>query len=152
MLSITSLKNKLAEQFSDLDFQEGEDFLWNASTKTVTYATNPTDDPALLLHETAHALLNHRGYSRDIELIQIERQAWDYAKSELGPQFGVPISEELVEDSLDSYRTWLHKRSTCPSCGLNGIQESQKTYRCINCRSRWSVNEARTCQLNRTRI
>lgn len=152
MPSITSLKNKLAKQFSDLNFQEGEDFLWNASAKTVTYAASPADDPALLLHETAHALLNHRGYSRDIELIKIERQAWDYAKSKLGPQFKVPVSEDLIEDSLDSYRTWLHKRSTCPSCGLNGIQESQKTYRCINCRSRWSVNEARTCQLKRTRI
>ena len=152
MPSIISLKNKLAEHFADLNFQEGEDFLWNPSTKTVTYADDSVDGPALILHETAHALLNHRGYSRDIELIKIERQAWDYAKDELALKFNVKIDDNLIENSLDSYRTWLHKRSTCPSCGLTGIQESRQTYRCISCRSRWSVNEARTCQLKRTKI
>lgn len=152
MPSITSIKNKLARDNPTLTFVAGEAFSWNPTTRTVSFTPGAEHEHELLLHESAHALLDHRGYSRDIELLRMEREAWDYATTTLSPRLQVAIDPEVAQDSLDTYRTWLHKRSTCPACGLNGVQDSRTTYRCIHCQERWSVNEARTCQLKRTRL
>ena len=53
----------------------GEMFRWNYTACAITY--NPNDPHACqrLLHEYGHALLNHAGYSHDIELIAMERAA-----------------------------------------------------------------------------
>lgn len=151
MRSIVSLKAKLAHDNPSLTFTKATDFSWHPDTNTITYTTGGSHDPALLLHETAHALLRHSDYSRDIELLRMEREAWNYATDTLAPLYEIVIDDSLVEDSLDTYREWLHKRSLCPDCNLNGIQASRFDYRCLHCHKRWRVNEARTCRLRRTK-
>ena len=78
----------------------------------------------------------------------MERAAWDKAL-ELAKTVNVDIDEELIETSLDTYRDWLHDRSTCPSCNATGIEASKQQYECISCHTTWRVNEARDCSLRR---
>jgi DnaJ-class molecular chaperone len=152
MLSINSLINKLHHDHPSLVFQSGDDFAWDPANKTISYDKQASHAESSLLHEAAHALLGHTAYSRDIELLRIEREAWEYAVHTLAPTYNISIEDAIVESSLTTYRDWLHKRSTCPNCQLNGIQESTAVYRCVHCHTRWSVNEARTCRLRRAII
>lgn len=152
MPSITSLVANLAKDYPHLHFMQSDDFLWNPHTRTVLFTPNTPHAQSLLLHETAHALLNHEEYRHDIELLKIEREAWDYALDTLAPRYAVDIESNLIEETLDTYRDWLHKRSTCPHCHINGLQATPTTYRCLQCRTHWTVNEARTCRLQRTSL
>jgi hypothetical protein len=148
MPSITSLADRLQRDYPDIIFTEGDDFHWSPSNKTVTY-TQSSEDQASLLHELSHALLGHTDYKKDISLIEMERDAWQYAKDNLGPVYDLPIIDEITEDALDSYRDWLHARSTCPACQATGIQTKREEYKCLACRTKWRVNEARICALRR---
>ncbi len=151
MVTTQSLVNRLSDDYPLLTFTltEGR-CAWNPLANEVLYSadTAPTD----ILHEVGHALSGHKSYTSDVELLRMEREAWEYAVRTLAPQYGVTISEDTVETALDSYREWLHRRSLCPTCNLNGVQESRNTYRCVHCHKRWDVNEARTCRLKRTTI
>lgn len=152
MPSIASIVDKITLHYPALTLAVSDDFSWSPQTKTVYYHPEAPHADNFLLHELAHALLQHDSYARDIELLKLEREAWDYARQTLGVQFGVTIDEVIAEDSIDTYRDWLHKRSTCPECHLNGVQESRIAYRCVHCQKHWQVNEARTCRLKRTTI
>ena len=148
-MPVNGLLNSVIGQFHLLSFVAGDEFRWSPQDKSITY--NP-DDPHLadrLLHEVAHAELQHRQYERDIELIAFERDAWQYARATLAPTFGVSIESDTIEDDLDTYRDWLHARSTCPSCGATGIQTNTKEYTCVACRTIWTVNQAIGCGLKR---
>lgn len=147
-MPLTSLLKKLSADYPEIHFVEGEHFLWSPEKSTVSYEV--AGDPALLLHELGHALLGHTGYERDIELIAIERDAWSKA-TELSSKHGITIAEDTAEDHLDTYRDWLHARSTCPACTSTGYQTGLKAYACPACSQTWSVNEARVCQLRRTK-
>lgn len=147
MPSTNSLVSKLRTDFPDYRFVEGEDFHWAPEEQTIYFT--PGDDAAALLHELAHAELNHATYARDVLLLAMERDAWHYAKRRLAGPYGVTIDEEAVQDSLDTYREWLHKRSLCPNCEATGIQARKELYRCLACESTWHVNEARACALRR---
>ncbi|UTX51244.1 hypothetical protein KI440_03490 [Candidatus Saccharibacteria bacterium TM7i] len=148
-MPLTNLLQKLKLDFPHLTFEEGADFLWSPEKSTVTYKKE--GDPALLLHEIGHAQLQHSEYTRDVELISMERSAWEKAK-ELGAVYRIVISDDTVEDHLDTYRDWLHARSTCPSCTAVGYQTGQFTYACPACSQEWRVNEARVCGLRRTKL
>jgi lipopolysaccharide biosynthesis regulator YciM len=102
----------------------------------------------LLIHELAHALLNHKNYRRDIELIEMETAAWHEAK-QYGEKYNVEIKEDVIQDHLDTYRDWLHARSSCPNCLATGYQTKHLTYECPACTHSWKVNEARLCALRR---
>src|SRR5690606_3649939 len=128
----------------------GDQFHWSPETKMVTYA-NDSDD-ASLLHEVAHAALGHNRYIYDIDLIKMEREAWDYVTSHLAPQYTVAINEDDIESMLNTYRDWLHDRSLCPHCEATGIQQSIHLYTCVACSRQWRVNEARSCALRRYQI
>lgn len=151
MQSTTSLVSKLQSAYPDLLFTIGEDFRWSPENKTITYPSNTTD-AASLLHEVSHAILEHASYSRDIELIEMERAAWQYAQTHLAGTYDVAILTDDVEDSLDTYRDWLHSRSLCPQCGATGVQIKSAEYKCIVCFTHWRVNEARGCALRRYKI
>lgn len=151
MRSITSLITKLRADFPQFAFAPGEQFHWSPSEQTVYYA-EPSGDAPSLLHELAHAVLGHRQYARDIELIAIERDAWSYAVETLGPRYNVVIDEDAVEDSLDSYRDWLHARSLCPGCQATGVQTARHQYKCLACSEQWRVNDARMCALRRYKL
>lgn len=149
MPSMTSLYKRLLADFSEFNFVQSDTFLWSAQTNTVHIDPNTPDAEAFSLHELSHALLGHNGYSYDIDLIKLERDAWQYAVSNLGVRYGVIINEHLIQDNLDTYREWLHARSTCPSCNAAGIQAKNYSYRCLGCGTTWRANEARLCSLRR---
>lgn len=150
MAKTSSLAAKLQLDFPDIRFESSDDFYWSPSTSTI-HAPVITDkkDTLTLLHEVAHALLGHHHFKRDIDLIRIEREAWDYVRDTLAPRYAIPAREDDIEDMLDTYREWLHARSTCPQCSLTGIQTDTSLYRCLGCGSDWRVNDARRCGLKR---
>lgn len=152
------LIQKLSQDNPDILFEEGEVFSWSPTKRTVFYKTNELGAPALLLHETSHALLEHRNYQRDVELVSMEAAAWDKAKeyateleAEYAKSFKVVkiVTEDQVQDHLDTYREWLHNRSTCPKCTAIGYQTDPLRYACPACSHKWRVNEARVCALRR---
>ncbi len=148
--AFSSLLKKLSKDFSAISFKAGDEFRWSSSTHTVWYVSE-SNDTVTLLHETAHGILEHSMYSNDIELLRLERDAWTKA-IDLGVAYGVTISDEHVESSLDTYRDWLHTRSLCPTCQQNGIQENENQYLCVICGQKWRVNDARHCSLKRRKI
>lgn len=148
MQSTTSVLLQLKNNYPQFSFKIGDNFLWSPSDSTIYYDKSIDYRPAFLLHELAHALLGHNSYDRDIQLITMERQAWDHTK-ELAPPYGITIPDDIVQSNLDSYRDWIHDRSTCPNCKATGIQTERIIYSCPACRHQWRVNEARTCALRR---
>ncbi len=86
------------------------------------------------LHELGHALCGHKCFRLDLERIKIENEAWDKAKA-LAAIYKVPIDEDYIQDELDSYREWLHKKSRCPNCGLTRYQTTDSLYHCPRCES-----------------
>lgn len=149
MQTIESLLKQLSNEFPDLSFHGDELFRWDPKLKTVFYNQSQENAISYLLHETGHAALKHNTYSRDIELIAMERDAWQYAKTVLAPRLDLTVPARIIEDSMDTYREWLHSRSTCPSCNANGIQTEGNKYTCVACLKSWSVNLATGCQLKR---
>jgi len=154
MPSTPSLLTNVKRAFPHLSFQEGDDFRWDYEAQTITYPGSPMDDQwaAQLLHEVSHGELHHQSYNRDIELIGKERDAWEYASSQIASSFGVIIDKEVIGTAMDSYRDWLHARSTCPQCTATGLEVKKHVYQCPACRHEWRVNEARLCGLRRYHI
>ncbi len=150
MPSTLLLIAKLQGDFPDIRFTAGDIFRWSPSEQTIYYSN--VCDTASLIHELAHALLGHRDYLRDIDLLTMERDAWEYATTTLAERYGLQLDEDIVQDSVDTYRNWLHARSTCPSCRATGIQTATTLYACIACSAEWRVNEARSCALRRSSI
>jgi hypothetical protein len=148
MPSTRSLLPKLKKDYPQLLFTPSGHFSWSPGAHTVFYDEVDTSNTSLLLHELAHGLLDHHDYSKDIELVAMESQAWDKAL-ELAPLYGIKITDDTVQDSLDTYREWLHARSTCPECEATGYQSGKNLYTCVACSHEWRVNEARLCALRR---
>lgn len=149
MPSTHPLLDSVVQAHPEISFQSGERFEWQPGATTIMY---DLDDPAFnahLLHELGHALLDHDNYERDIDLIAMERDAWQMARLELATRFGIEISGDIIHNDMDTYRNWLHERSTCPHCGSSGIQIRKHEYKCVTCLKTWRVNEARTCSLRR---
>lgn len=146
---IQPLLKTVASEFTDIHFKASNSFEWHPSDKTVTYDPADPDFDSRLLHELSHALLEHRTYERDIDLIAMERDAWQHARIELGSRYSVVIDGDIIHHDMDTYRDWLHGRSTCPHCESSGLQVNKQTYRCVTCLKTWRVNEARTCSLRR---
>jgi hypothetical protein len=149
MPSTNSIINTLQTDFPQFHFKTASEFWWSAATKTIYIDQDAEHNQVFALHELSHALLGHYGYKRDIELLKLERDAWDYAITTLAPRYGVTINEDTVQDNLDTYRHWLHARSTCPECEAIGLQTKEQSYSCIGCGHKWRVNEARLCALRR---
>jgi hypothetical protein len=148
MPSITSLATKLQADFPAFTFTGADEFRWSPKEKTIFY-DQTSDDQASLLHELSHASLHHTDYTKDIELIEMERDAWEYATIHLAKRYAVPIDDATVQDALDTYRDWLHARSTCPHCKATGLQTKKNQYKCLVCETEWRVNDARVCALRR---
>ncbi len=142
---------RLAEEFPAIIFRADKRFYWSPETQEVVYNVTATGDEArwALLHETSHALLNHSNYKNDFELVEMEVAAWEYAK-QLATRLRLEaIDENHIQDCLDTYRDWLHKRCLCPRCGIRSFQQSAKQYSCHNCSSTWRVTPSRFCRAYR---
>lgn len=152
MPSVANVLSVLKTQYPNVNFVKGNKFAWSPSNKTVTYHitnTNDTQSAWALIHEVAHASLNHIDYKSDVDLLRHEVAAWQEAKT-MAIDLGVPIDEDHIQDCLDTYRDWLHKRATCPSCNVVGLQRSDGTYGCFNCQTSWKVPSSPLCRVSRT--
>lgn len=149
MPSTPSLLEQILRDHPQITFTVHDDFEWSPSSRTIFYDPNDSLWEARLLHELGHAELSHTSYNRDIELIAHERDAWQQAKTILAPHYNITIDADTIEHDMDTYRDWMHARSTCPKCSATGLQTKDQEYTCVVCRNTWRVNEARTCQLRR---
>jgi hypothetical protein len=136
---------KLQKRLPSVSFEAGDTFCWSPTQDKLIY--NPASKHAKwsLLHETAHALLGHKAYNHDVELLLLEVEAWETAK-QLGEELGEDIHEDHIQDCLDTYRDWLHQRSTCPRCGCVSLQLTAAQYQCHNCVAIWNVSASRFCR------
>ncbi|HSW81805.1 MAG TPA: hypothetical protein VLG40_05450 [Candidatus Saccharimonas sp.] len=149
----THILAALRKDFKAYEFIQGAGFAWSSSQRQIIYpAVESVKDIWSLLHEIAHAELGHIDYALDVELLGQEVAAWELAKIRLAPPYCGAVPQEFIEEHLDTYRQWLHRRSLCPTCQQNGFQTTQNTYSCSNCRCLWRVNEARLCNLQRVRL
>jgi len=133
----------LRSDFPDLKFEVEEVFRWDPVGRIVSldWRGRPGNKSALLgLHELAHAVLLHKDYNYDIELVRMESEAWEKVKVDFCGRYGVKWDEDLAQGELDSYREWLHRRSLCPVCGRSGWQSGDNRYRCV-CENSWGVNK-----------
>ncbi|MFA5004202.1 MAG: hypothetical protein WC498_02890 [Candidatus Saccharimonadales bacterium] len=139
---------KIQADHPQLSFAEGSHFSWHAHRNHVSYKASKNGDHKgtwALLHEVGHALLAHAEYTNDVQLLQMEVVAWEKA-TELAKSYGLEIDEDYMQDCLDTYRDWLHLRSTCPTCHSRSAQETPSTYRCFNCQTTWKVTRSRLCR------
>lgn len=148
-----SILSAIKSDYPKIKFKVGDQYYWSPSLQTVFYAplNNGSIDNVLLIHELSHAILNHSSYKKDIDLLKIERQAWDKTL-ELASAYNVRVNTTEANDALDSYRDWLHNRSVCPTCSAIGLEVDNKEYSCVACGAKWRPNEARICQLKRYKI
>ena len=141
---VDSFVDSLSTDYPQFKFRPGKEEHWSPRTKTITF--NPAQPNKQLyfgiLHELAHALLQHNTYHGDFELLKMETQAWKMA-AEIGLKYEIDIDEEHIQNCLDTYRDWLHRRSTCPTCGTHVLQRDISTYQCYNCQTIWQVSSGR---------
>ncbi len=143
------LLKALRQDFPQITFTIGDAFCWSPVTSEVFYKTNyKQEDNAKfsILHEVAHALLGHKQYASDYQLLQIEMAAWEFA-SKLAESYSLIIDDNHIQNCLDTYRDWLYRRSICPNCSSKSIQSDDLAYyQCFNCHSRWSVATSKFCR------
>lgn len=148
-MGINDLVEKLKDDFPSLSFVAGTRAYWSPEQQQVFYrVTTGSKEQAkmwALLHEVGHAVLAHKSYTTDIDLLRKEVEAWAKAE-ELAVVYGSTIDNTYAQDCLETYRQWLFKRSTCPSCGARGVQNTEKEYICLNCEMHWSVSTSRFCR------
>ena len=141
-----SLIDKLVKDYPGISFVSGDTFLWSPKKKEIIFINKESKSSVWsLLHELGHALLYHTSYDSDLELIQIEANAWEKA-SQLGNKYGYKIDTNHIQDCLDTYRDWLHRRSLCPNCDSQSFQKDSRKYRCFNCNAEWCVSSSRLCR------
>lgn len=141
----------LSARFPRLTFTAAEQFYWSPEAGEIFYRRGARGRKALwsLLHETGHAASRHRSYRGDFELLQMEMEAWEQARR-IGREVSIEISEDHIQDCLDTYRDWLYKRSVCPGCGTKCLQQDDFAhYGCFNCHTVWRVSASRFCRAYR---
>ena len=132
---------EVTSRFSQFTFAEHEIFHWSPKDNCVYYDPKELSSKYgifQLLHEIGHALCNHKNYTSGIQLLKIETDAWKKA-AELATDYNLTISPEQIDRCLDSYRDWLHLRSTCPKCEAVSIEIDTNRYHCFNCMQKWKV-------------
>jgi hypothetical protein len=131
----------IKRRFNQFAFKTHEIFHWSPKDNTIYYDPNELhtkEGISQLLHEIGHALSNHKTYASGIQLVKIESEAWTKAR-EVAESYGLKISSKQIERCLDSYRDWLHIRSTCPNCETIALEVEPNRYHCFNCLQKWRV-------------
>lgn len=144
-VSFDDLLTNIRQDHPDLKFVSASIFSWNPKTKELSYMTPKKGDDdfsSKLLHELAHAKLNHSDFKSDVELLKIESSAWELA-SRLATDYGVKLSTKEQTESLQSYIDWASSRSKCPVCTKNGLQNTQTEFICPNCSNNWKISRSR---------
>ncbi len=125
------LLERLKTDYPEFIFREGRKFAFRPP-KTIILGPPEPFCELLTLHEVSHAILKHKTFKMDVERLRMESDAWEKAK-ELANTYGVAIDEDLIQNELDTYRDWLHKKSRCPKCGLTRFQTPSGVYHCPCC-------------------
>lgn len=149
-----NLINKLKIDFPHIKFLPGTRYAWSPSEQIIRYEDNDTDETRgslALLHELSHAVLEHRKFSNDLELLGFEVRAWKQARV-LAKKYLVNLDEEYIDGCLESYRDWLYQRSMCVECGNNSLQNSLGHYTCHICGTKWSVPRSQLCKIQRRKV
>ena len=136
--------------FRHLKFVEDEIYYWSPKDQEVHYRKDSSSEADVwrLLHEIGHAVLDHKRFRLDIDLVHLEIAAWEQAKK-ISRKYDLTISEDHIQDCLDTYRDWLYRRSICPNCMNTSLQDSSNSYSCYNCNNSWKVSASRTCRTYR---
>ena len=116
--------------------------MWSPIAQTVYYdpkRLKTNVGRAGLLHEVGHAVLGHRVYKYDMELLRIEMDAWDFVR-QFANKYKIKIDEDHIRRCIASYDNWLSKRATCPDCLNFSLQKDRLHYGCFACGSKWKVN------------
>lgn len=135
--SIEHLRN----DFKQFTFTKHDVFHWSPRNKTIYYDPDELESKYgifQLLHEVGHATLSHTNYTSGVQLLRMETQAWAEAQN-LAEKYGLSINQKQIERCLDSYRDWLHLRSTCPKCSAVSLEVDSNKYHCFNCFTNWKV-------------
>lgn len=143
--SIEKYKYLLQQLYPEINVIDGDVFAWSALHNTVATPkrSNNITDIWSLLHEYGHATLAHNNFQTDIELLMMEADAWEQAKI-IALELKLQINKEYIQDTLDTYRDWLYKRSLCPYCEQTGVETTRGKYTCLNCDTKWKVKSAQT--------
>lgn len=147
---MNQLLNKIKDNYPLIDFVASDLFYWSPSDSKIFYnkvSMENNDNTGLyaLFHELSHAILGHKAYLTDYELLDMEVSAWINAGRE-AEKYSLTIDSAYMENCLDSYRDWLNKRATCPQCGVKCLQYNSERYRCFNCHTKWAVSPSRFCR------
>lgn len=135
--------------YPEIVFQKGISFSWSPRKKSISYKEiKKPQDCWSLLHELGHGVLDHQSYGLDIDLLKLEVEAWREAKK-IAKIFDINIEESHINKCLDTYRDWLHRRSTCPNCNVVSLQINTSHYKCFNCSCLWRVGRSRLCRIHR---
>ena len=145
---MTNLLASLKKNFPNITFEEARNSSWAPEANKIYYKPLSKNRDWSLLHEMGHMLSNHQTYRFDIELLQMELEAWQKA-NELAAKYNILIDKDHIEDCLDSYRDWPYKRSSCPNCSQTGLENEIGKYSCINCGQIWRVTPERFCRVYR---
>ena len=147
--------SQLKQDFPDYNFVYANRFKYRPSynSRPTIYlefpnCTNFLSNEYILqtLHELGHALSLQQSYTSDIDRLKIEREAWELAHKVFTRYSKTLLKdytwdEEYIEDSLDTYRDWLHSRSKCKSCGLTRYQTPDGKYHCPYCETFTAQNQ-----------
>src|SRR5579872_4905962 len=144
---MSEIVTKLQAKYPKISFTPSDNFFWSPETNEVFYKDDASGKVSRwsLLHEVGHAPAGHRSYDSDFMLLRLELEAWQQAKT-IGSAFGIAIDDEHIQNCLDTYRDWLHKRSVCPRCSTKSLQTDPTHYTCHNCHMRWRVTASRFCR------
>lgn len=143
-----NLLKRVIQDYPMIDFHSCDNFCWSPKKQQICFNKNSLANNKgnwTLLHELGHAIAGHNNYIYDLELIEIESSAWTIAQ-ELAETYNIQIDQNYIQNCLDSYRDWLHLRSTCPKCNFLNIQITPIIYRCINCEHHWQVSSSKLCR------
>lgn len=122
---------RIRSDFPEFKIISGKRFSFRPP-KTIVVGPEEPNDSLLLLHELGHALSGHRNFDTSVRRVKMEREAWDKAR-ELCSKYEVEYDEDLIEGELDTYRDWLHKKTSCPKCGLTMFQTPDGFCHCPRC-------------------
>ncbi|HUC87110.1 MAG TPA: hypothetical protein VMR75_02170 [Candidatus Saccharimonadales bacterium] len=134
--------NTIIKDFPQFTFVPGKFFMWSPHTNSILYdkrRSSQNDGKIALVHEIGHALLGHRLYRYDMELMKMEMDAWDQVR-QLAPKYNLYVDEEHIARCIATYDEWLTKRATCPDCQNFSLQKGRDQYGCFACGSIWRVN------------
>ncbi len=140
-----NLVSKLRRDYPMIDFFNSQNFKWSSEKQQISYieqVLSTNRGQWTLLHELGHALCGHKNYTYDLELLEMEVSAWEKAQ-EISESYNIEINQNHIEDCLDTYRDWLHLRSTCSQCKSVSVQKDTYNYQCFNCENKWRVTSSR---------